>query len=66
MSDTDTILRAALCLRRDARDLRLSHTVGGKWPDPLTDPCDVAAKAEWEELTALANRLTEISEGMAA
>lgn len=60
--EADDVLRAALLLRRDARDLRLSHTVRGKWPDPITDPCDRAAKADWEELTALANRLTEIAE----
>lgn len=59
------ILKAALWLEQEARDLRVSHTVTGRWPKVLTDPDDQRAKALCAEWRDLAKRLRAAAQVMA-
>lgn len=55
-----TLLRAAELLEEDAASLRACHTVGRKW-----DAEEVAARAAYEELRAVAKQLRKVNAYMA-
>ncbi len=46
--------RAAFVIRRDADELRRSHTIRGRWPDE-----EASVRDEFYELTALADKLAK-------
>jgi hypothetical protein len=46
--------RAAFEIRKHADELRLAHTIGGRWPAGEED-----VRAEFDELAALADRLSK-------
>lgn len=57
------ILKAALWLEQEAHDLKLSHTVRGRWAANL-DALDRSAKQNYDEWRALAKRLRAHVRGM--